>query len=200
MDARLVEDREAEAAFVAAKSGNAEAVKTVYFAVFAATLVLCRELGVPIHIHSGHTGGGIDAHISKTNPILLEPLLREDRFRKTTVVFLHGAYPHAQTAALMAHHLPHVWVDLSWTLPWTSLRFDRSIEDVLAIAPHSKILLGSGQHGIPEISWLASLVAKDSLASTLSDAVARGIIGRVQAETSARMICFENARRLYHLD
>ncbi len=197
MDARLVEDREAEAAFAAAKSGDAESVRTVYYCVFASTLVQCRELGVPIHIHSGHTGGGIDAHISKTNPILLEPLLKLPRFLNTTVVFLHGAYPHVQTAALMAHHLPHVWIDLSWTLPWTSLRFDRAIEDVLAIAPHSKIMLGSGQHGIPEISWLAAHVAKDSLSAVLSEAVSRGNIGRAQAEASARMICVDNARRLY---
>ena len=54
---RLVSDHEAEGTFASATKGNAKDLETVYLAIFAGTLLLCQKLDIPIHIHTGSTGG-----------------------------------------------------------------------------------------------------------------------------------------------
>jgi predicted TIM-barrel fold metal-dependent hydrolase len=192
-------EAEAEAAFPAAKAGNAEAFKKVYVAVFTATLLQCQELKVPVHLHTGITGGFWNGPIHHADPFLLASFLRQPKFLQTRIVLLHAAYPWVQHAAEMAHALPHTWVDLAWTTPWTSLRIADCFREAMSIAPLSKLTIGSGGHDIPEIAWLASKVSKIGLAEVLEDAVRLGLIAPKQAEKVARMILHDNAARLYGL-
>ena len=99
----------------------------------------------------------------------------------------------------MAHTFPHVWVDMSWTTPWTSLRLAACYRDVIGIAPLSKVIVGSGGHEAPEIAWLAAKTAKIALAEVLGDAGKRGLLSLPQAEKIGRMILYNNAARLYRL-
>jgi len=46
-----------EASFSAAKAGDSNAFKGLYLAVFKETLLQCQKLGIPMHLHSGMTGG-----------------------------------------------------------------------------------------------------------------------------------------------
>lgn len=192
-----VSQHEAEAAFPAARAGNLEAYQKLYVAAFASTLLQCQELGVPVHLHSGMTGGLWNGPIHNADPFLLLPFLRRPEFLRTRVVLLHGAYPWIQHAALVAHALPHVWVDMSWTTPWASLRLPDCYRDLLGVAPLSKIMIGSGGHGTPEIAWLAATTAKLTLAEVLGDAARQGLLTQRQAEGIGRMILHDNAARLY---
>lgn len=192
-----ISETEAEGAFAAAKAGNLQAYKTLYVAVFTATLLQCQELGVPVHLHSGITGGVWNGPIANADPFLLVPFLRRPEFLRARVVLLHGAYPWIQHAAAVAHALPHVWVDMGWTTPWISLRIVECYRDVIGMAPLSKLMIGSGGHGTPEIAWLSAITAKIALAQALGDAVRLGLLAEQQAERTGRMILHDNAARLY---
>lgn len=194
---RLVGDREAGAAYVAAASGDPEAWNVVYLALLTDAMLLCQELDLPLHIHTGCTGNPNDLRHGCCDPFTMAPYLSDPRFYDTTVVFLHGSFPQVQHAALLCHSFPRVWVDLGWTLPWTSLGFAQCLSSVLAVAPHSKVLLGSGQHGIPEISWMAAKVAKDALAEVLGDLVRRDLLGLEQGQDIAERVLYRNAQALY---
>jgi predicted TIM-barrel fold metal-dependent hydrolase len=194
-----VSDGEAEANFPAVKAKDSDAYKKLYVGVFTHTLLQCQDLGIPVHLHSGCTGGLWNGPISNADPFLLVPLIRQPRFLQTRIVFLHAAYPWLQHAAELAHSLPHVWVDMSWTTPWVSLRLIDCYKEVIGIAPLSKILVGSGGHDTPEIPWLAAKTAKLALAEALGDAVDRGLLTFKQAEKVGRMILHENAARMYGL-
>ena len=198
--APLCTETEAELAFSPAKAGDSAAYQRIYMALFADTLIQGQELGIPIHLHSGITGGFWDGPVANADPFLLAPLLTRPEFLRTKVVLLHGAYPWIQNAAMMAHALPHLWVDMGWTTPWVSLRIAECYRDVIGIAPLSKLMIGSGCHGTPEIAWLAGLTAKIALGKTLGDAVELGLMTQNQAEKAARMILHDNAARLYGLD
>lgn len=194
-----VSDGEAETLFSAAKAKNPEAYKKLYVAIFTAALIQCQELGVPVHLHSGCTGGLWDGPVSDADPFLLVPLLRQPKFLPTRIVLLHAGYPWLQHAAELAHILPHLWVDMSWTTPWTSLRIAECYRDVIGIAPLSKVIFGSGGHDAPEISWLAAKTAKIGLAEALGDVVRLGLMSLKQAQNVGRMILHDNAARLYGL-
>jgi len=194
-----VEAGEAERIYPAAAAGDEEAFKKLYMAVWLETMLQAQDLKFPIHIHTGITGGLWNGPIAATDPFLLAPLLRQPRFLKTRLVLLHAGHPWMQHAATMAHTFPHVWVDTGWTTPWTSQRIVECYRDVLGMAPLSKIMIGSGGHGSPEISWLAAKTAKIALSEVLSDAVRLGLMGETDAEKTGRMILRDNAARMYGL-
>jgi predicted TIM-barrel fold metal-dependent hydrolase len=195
-----ISDAEATTAFASAQTGDGGAFKKLYVAVFIATMLQCRELGVPVHVHAGITGGFWEGPIANADPFLLVPLIRRPEFVQTRLVLLHGAYPWIQHAAAVAHALPHVWVDMGWTTPWISLRIAECYRDLIGMAPLSKLVIGSGGHGTPEIAWLAAKTAKIALGETLGDAVRLGLMTEVQARRAGRMILHDNAARLYGLE
>ena len=89
---------------------------------------------------------------------------------------------------------------MSQVTPWASLRIVECYRDVMAWAPLSKIVIGSGGHGSPEIAWLAALTAKIALTEVLGDAIRLGLMAAKNVEASARTILHDNASRLYGLD
>ena len=198
--APLPSEAETLAAFDAAKSGDGAAYKRLYMALLGVTLIQCRELGIPVHFHSGITGGAWNGPVADADPFLLVPLLKRPEFLQSRVVLLHGAYPWIQHAAMVGHALPQVWVDMGWTTPWASLRIAECYRDLIGVAPLSKLMIGSGSHGTPEIAWLAGITAKIGLGKALGDAVEMGLMTRGQAEAVARMILHDNAVHLYGLN
>jgi predicted TIM-barrel fold metal-dependent hydrolase len=190
---------EAVSVFFQAKAGDAESYKKLYTAVFTAILLQCQELDVPVHLHSGFTGGMWNGPIHNSDPFLLGPFLKHTEFLKTKIILLHAGFPWTKQAGQMAHGFPHVWVDMGQMTPWASLRIAECYRDVMAWAPLSKIVVGSGGHGTPEIAWLSAKTAKIALAEVLGDAVRLGLIEKKDAEMTGRMILHDNAARLYGL-
>jgi len=196
-----VSDAEAEVLFPAAKAGDSEAYKRLYAAIFTTTLLQCQELGVPVHLHSGVTGGLTwEGPVSNADPFLLAPFIRKPEFLRTKIVLLHAGYPWVQHAATLAHVFPHVWVDMGWTTPWVSLCLSECIREVIGIAPLSKVTIGSGAHGTPEIAWLAARTTKIALAEVLGNAVKLRLMAPKQGERVARMILHDNAARMYGVE
>ena len=194
-----VEADEAERIYPAAAAGDGEAFKKLYMAVWLATLIQVQELKFPIHIHAGITGGLWNGPVANTDPFLLVPILRQSRFLQTRIILLHAGHPWIQHAGMMAHTFPHVWVDMGWTTPWTSQRIVECYRDVISLTPLSKLMIGSGGHGSPEVSWLAAKTAKIALGEVLSDAVRLGLMSEGAAQKAGQMILHDNAARLYGL-
>ena len=69
----------------------------------------------------------------------------------------------------------------------------------ISMAPLSKIMVGSGGHGSPEVSWLAAKTAKIAVGEVLADSVRLGLMAERDAQRTGRMILHDNAARLYGL-
>jgi hypothetical protein len=193
-------DREnAESMYAGAKRGEESAFNGFYLYVFAQTLLLSQELNIPVHIHTGCTGDTGNGLIGNCDPFLICPFLNDIKYRFTKIVFLHSSVPEIRKAALLTHSYPNIWVDLSWTLPWTNINFAQCLEEVLGLAPWDKILLGTGQHEIPEMVWCASKIAKSALAFIMDKSVYMNLISVTQAQEAAEMILYRNALGLYGL-
>jgi predicted TIM-barrel fold metal-dependent hydrolase len=193
-------EEDARLAFRAARDGDSDGYKKLYVAVFTATLLQCQELGVPVHLHSGTTGGLWNGPISDADPFLLVPFVRRPEFRQSRIVLLHAGTPWIMNASAVAHTIPHLWVDIGWVSPWLSLRLADCYRELMAYAPLSKLVIGSGGHQTPEIAWLAAITAKIALKGTLGDAVRMGLMTTRQAERTGRMIAHDNAARLYNIE
>ena len=69
----------------------------------------------------------------------------------------------------------------------------------MGLAPWDKILLGTGQHEIPEMVWCAAKIAKSALAFIMDKSVYMNFISYPQAQEAAEMILYKNALNLYHM-
>ena len=193
---RNVSDEEARAAFNDLE--QYENCRTVYYALFAKGLKLCMEKGSIIHVHTGCTGGAKFGLIEKTNPQLMIPFLNTPEYIHSPLVLLHCNYPNVRAAAEMAHTFPNVWVDLAWVLPWAALEMPELLKTVIGIAPHNKIMLGTGQHMLPEIAWVSAFIARKSLEKVLTEEVEIGFLSEPQAQEIAELLMYKNALNLYH--
>ena len=196
---RIVEDDEAAEYFIAAQSGDQSAFETVYLAIFEHVLLMTQELNFTVHIHTGCTGNPNDLR-NCTDPYAMEPIMRDHRYYASRIVFLHGNPPDFGHDAWVCHAYPNVWMDLGWSLPWLSMNMEAILEEVLSMAPHSKIMLGTGQHDHAEMSWLAARIAKSSLANVMENQVKRGLLSEKQAIETAEMLLYKNALRLYGVE
>jgi uncharacterized protein len=194
-----VEADEAARIYPAAAAGDGEAFKKLYMAVWLETMLLAQELKFPVHVHTGITGGLWSGPVANTDPFLLVPILRQPRFLRTRLILLHAGHPWMQHAGMMAHTFPHVWVDMGWTTPWAAQRIVECYRDVISLAPLSKLMIGSGGHGSPEVSWLAAKTAKIALGEVLTNSVRLGLMTERDAERTGRMILHDNAARMYGL-
>lgn len=203
MAVRVVSDSEAEQKLAAAQKGEDHgAVEDVFFAMYRRVMLIASELDVTLHIHAGTTGYNRPsaACVPNLDPFLFAPFYMSDlALTKTKIVFLHHGYPYTRHAGMMAYAFPNIFVDTSWVLPWNAHAFRTNIEDVLGVCPHKKILFGTGQHGIPEIAWASSKVAKSCLADVLESQVRLDLMSSKQAETTARQLLYENCLELYKI-
>jgi len=196
-DVFYVSDEEARLSYKSAQAGDKCALRKVYYAMFGQLLQLCAKIDIPIHLHTGTTGYKGSTDTASLDPILMAPFLKDSRYMDTKIVLLHGSFPNTRSASWMAYNFPNVYVDLSQTLLWQGFLAPTILEEALSIAPHDKIMLGTGQHWYCEMVWLASKVAKASLAKVMEDFVNMGLISKEQAVNSSRLILSENAFNMY---
>ncbi|MBQ6394843.1 MAG: amidohydrolase family protein [Atopobiaceae bacterium] len=194
---REVSEAEAEAAFAAAKAGDKEAFRTVYYAAFEEICLLSAELNMPLHLHTGTSGFGSYPNIYDCDPFLMIEFLYNHKYDHTKFVLLHASWPYVRNTALLAGSFPNVYMDIAQVLPWQGLAGAQILEDAIAQAPHDKIILGSGMHNYGETAWILSKTAKANLAYVMEKVVGQGLLSDAQAERSARMILSENAFRAY---
>jgi hypothetical protein len=149
------------------------------------------DRGLPVQFHSGY--GDRDLDLVLANPALLRPLLEDRRFARLKVVLLHASYPYTRAASYLASVYPNVFVDWSEANPMlTPVMLRRVLEELLALAPYTRLLYGSDAWGVPDWLWLGARMGRAALASVLEDEPDR--------DTIARRILQDNARQLYGLD
>lgn len=102
---RVIEDDEAAACYAKAQQGDKLAFEDVYLAIFEHVLVLTQELGFSVHVHTGCTGNPNDLQ-TNTDPFAIAPLMRDHRYYRGRIVFLHGNPPDFCHDAWVTHCYP----------------------------------------------------------------------------------------------
>lgn len=196
----FVSVEDASAHFAAAKSGDVHATEEIYYAVFCHMMLLGQQLGFYTHVHTGLTGATGNGLAHNNDPLYFCQLLNDSRFVGSRLVFLHCGYPDIRHCASMVNSYPNVWMDVAQILPWHVFDFVDILEELLGAAPHSKIMMGTGQHNFAEFVWMGAKVAKRSLETVMEHAVSRGFASEQQAQHTAEDLLYKNAARLYGLE
>lgn len=161
----------------------------------------CGRLGMVVHLHT-MAGGGRYFGIAGANPLLLEPLFNDVRFRDTRFVMLHGGWPFVREAGALLQK-PNVYLDISQeALTFPPQTLATWLREWLETYP-DKVLFGTDGYpfsqsmGWEEATWIASHNARDALGLALTGMMRDGEISRARAEEIAREVLYKNAGSLY---
>jgi hypothetical protein len=156
------------------------------------------EQGVPIQFHTGY--GDSDTDMRLGNPLHLRDVFERSDYRRMPIVLLHESYPYSQLGAYLAAIYPHVYFDLSYTIPFVDklemLAFTRQ---ALSVAPASKLMYSSDGIHVPEMHWAAALRSRSILAQVLQEMIDAGELDEEQAYSLARSVLHDTAYNVYKL-
>jgi hypothetical protein len=151
---------------------------------------------LPVQFHAGY--GDHDTDLRLGDPLHLRAVLEDASYRRLAVVLLHGAYPFARQAAVLAALYPRVFLDISYGIPFLSLgELEHMTRAALGVAPAVKIVYSSDGVGVPELHWMAAHDARQILTTTFSELIATGEINPRQAANWAGAILHNTAAGLY---
>ncbi len=155
------------------------------------------EVGLPLQFHVGY--GDNDVDLLQCDPLRLTAFLRATQARDVPVMLLHN-YPFHRNAAYLAQVFDHVFMDVGLATHNAGALSKTIIRESLELAPFGKMLFSSDAFGLAELYYLGALLFRRGLSGVLSDLVDAQEMTEGDAEHAARLICAENARRVYRLE
>jgi predicted TIM-barrel fold metal-dependent hydrolase len=159
------------------------------------------KLHLPVHFHSA-VGIGDYFSLRNGNPLNLENVLRDPRYKNVTFVLIHGGYPYTLEMIWMTA-AKNVYTDSSlmgyYVYP---SELKNILKQWISLYPE-KIMFGSDAFpfndavGAEETFWLAVRSARTAVAEALAELVAENAISESKALELAHMYLHDNAAKIY---
>jgi predicted TIM-barrel fold metal-dependent hydrolase len=152
--------------------------------------------GLPVQFHVGY--GDADVDLRRAGPLELRAVLEEPGYRSMPVILLHGCWPYVREGAYLASLYDHVYLDLSYAIPFLSTGELRAMtRAAFGAAPASKLMYSSDGARVPELHWLGARDGRRVIGEVLGELVADGDLSLAQARAAGRAVLHDNAARVY---
>jgi len=194
----------AEAIYAQYRAGGVpseEDYRTFQDYIFRVLIDQAGKLKLPVHFHSA-VGIGDYFSLRNGNPLNLENVLRDPRYRNVNFVLIHGGYPYTLDMIWLTA-AKNVYTDSSLVGYYVYPSELKSIlKQWISLYPE-KIMFGSDAFpfndavGAEETFWLAARSARTAVAAALAELVAEGAFGEEKAVELARLYLHDNAAKLY---
>jgi hypothetical protein len=156
------------------------------------------EQQLPIQFHTGY--GDNDTDMRLGNPLQLREVFERKDYHSMAVVLLHESYPYCQLGAYLAAIYPHVYFDLSYTIPFLDklemLAFTRQ---ALSVAPASKLMFSTDGIHLPEMHWAGASRGRSIIGQVLDEMIDADEIDEDQGYDIAQQILHDTAYAVYKL-
>jgi hypothetical protein len=169
--------------------------------VFRVIIDQAGKLNLPVHFHSA-VGIGDYFSLRNGDPLNLENLLRDPRYKNVKFVLIHGGYPHTLEMIWLTA-AKNVYTDSSlmgyYVYP---SELKNILKQWISLFPE-RIMFGSDAFpfndavGAEETFWLAVRSARTAVAAALAELVAEGAFTEARALELAHMYLHDNAAKLY---
>jgi uncharacterized protein len=169
--------------------------------VFRVLIDQAGKLNLPVHIHSA-VGIGDYFSLTNGNPLNLENVLRDPRYKNVKFVLIHGGYPHTLEMIWMTA-AKNVYTDSSLVGYYVyPSELKNILKQWISLYPE-RMMFGSDAFpfndavGAEETFWLATRSARTAVAAALAELVSEGAFTEARALELARMYLHDNAAKLY---
>ena len=156
------------------------------------------EQQLPIQFHTGY--GDSDTDMRLGNPLQLREVMERRDYFSMPIVLLHESYPYTQLGAYLAAVYPHVYFDLSYTIPFVDrlemLAFTRQ---AISVAPASKLMFSTDGIHVPEMHWLGAVRGRSVVGQVLNEMMQADEIDEEEAYDIAQRILHDTAYTVYSL-
>jgi hypothetical protein len=153
------------------------------------------KLDLPIQIHTGYLAGN-NSQLDNGQPMkLLNVLLKYPEARFS---LFHGGYPWTGDFAAIGKNFTNVCLDLVWLPQISKTAAIRSLHEILDAVPYNKLMWGGDVSRIDDAIGSLEL-AKEVVATVLSERVARGWMTEDVAFDVAKRIFRDNAIEFFNL-
>ncbi|MCK9413937.1 MAG: amidohydrolase family protein [Prolixibacteraceae bacterium] len=173
-----------------------EEAKPLQDFIFFKLLSLCEKYKLPVQIHTGlQTGSGNE--ITNANPTGLAKAFF--KFPGVKFCLLHAGYPYGGEMATLAKNFPNVYIDMAWSALISPAYTRRYLQEFIETVPNNKIMAYGGDSQTVEGAYGASVLARETVASTLIQMVKEAYLTESEALDVAKKILRENAINIYNL-
>ena len=194
----------AEAIYAKYRAGGVpseEEYRTFQDYVFRVLIDEGGKRNLPVHLHSA-VGIGDYFSLTNGNPLNLENVLRDPRYKNVKFVLIHGGYPHTLETIWMTA-AKNVYTDSSLVGYYVyPSELKNILKQWISLYPE-RMMFGSDAFpfneavGAEETFWLAARSARTAVAAALAELVAEGAFSEARALELARMYLHDNAAKLY---
>jgi len=130
-------------------------------------------------------------------------LMMDKELNNTKIIILHGGYPFFREAAVLPLQSQNaggnVFIDLSYASSWPAAWRD-VVKTVIQFSPIDRIVYGSDAFGMIERLAYNAWWARRVLTDVFEEFVQKYDWTEDECQTAARMILYENAKRLLHIE
>jgi len=173
-----------------------EEAKPLQDYTFFRLLSLCDKYKLPVQIHTGlQTGSGNE--ITNANPTGLAKAFF--KFPGVKFCLLHAGYPYGGETSTLAKNFPNVYIDMAWSALISPAYTRRYLQEFIETVPNNKIMAYGGDSQTVEGAYGASVLARETVASTLIQMVKEAYLSESEAMYVAKRILRENAITIYNL-
>lgn len=156
------------------------------------------EQHLPVQFHTGY--GDSDTDMRLGNPLQLRDVMERRDYQTMPIILLHESYPYTQLGAYLAAVYPHVYFDLSYTIPFVDklemLAFTRQ---AISVAPASKLMFSTDGIHVPEMHWLGAVRGRSVIGQVLDEMVDAEELNEAEAYYIAQQILHDTAYEVYQL-
>lgn len=156
-----------------------------------------QELNLPVQVHTGHMAG-IRQRVDKANARNFIPIL--ELYPNVRFDLLHGNWPYMEDILFIGKNYPNAAINLCWAISVDPLYCIEFLKRSIMTIPHVKIHGYGGDHFLtPEMSVAQLVLAREVIASALTDIVELSWLDEEAALGIAGDWLYNNPNRFYHL-
>jgi predicted TIM-barrel fold metal-dependent hydrolase len=156
-----------------------------------------RELDLPVQIHTGHLADTRN-RVSQANAALLTPVL--ELHSAVQFDLFHGNWPYLGDFLFLGKNYPNAILDLCWAYVVDPLYSQELLRRAVMTVPHTKIHGFGGDYSVvPELVVAHLTIAREAIASALTDLVECGWLEEEEALHLAADWLYNNPNRFYGL-
>lgn len=165
--------------------------------LFHQILRFAQELNLPVQIHTGHMAG-IRQSVDKANARNFISIL--ELYRDVNFDLLHANWPYMEDILFIGKNYPNTAINLSWVISIDPLYCIEFLKRSVMTIPHVKIHGFGGDYSLtPEMTVAQLTLAKEVIASALTDLVECDWINEEAAINIAADWLYNNPNRFYNL-
>jgi len=159
-----------------------------------------NQYNLPVKLHTGYYAGSNSMPLSRVgnNPGSASQLCLDSR--ETRFVFFHICYPYYEPMIALSKQHTNAYIDMCWSWIINPIAAKDFLKKFLVTCPANKVFTFGGDYIPVELTIGHAMIARQGIASALSELVEEGLLSLEDAMELVDLIMYKNAEKFFNLE